>query len=569
LSEITVKQELGLSRDHAPLIQSPARSLAPLSHPYEEELPSGFERWRSELEQLSGMRLLDAMIEPLNARACVQSLPVEDLHRHLFSIGLEDAGELLKLASGEQVKALLDIDVWDDCSPSLARLDMWLGALMRADGDIMYQRMQEMDDELLAWLMQRNATAFIVEDPESFSPPDIDHFLSPQRDFCVVFPRESSDDAPVRLFVDLFMQELPQQCITFLLGSSAALTSNLEEEAYRWRSARMSDLGFIERYEALGVYAPPPADWRRSVAPERVSEEPPARRWLALVIAPDERLDAAFAALAWEESMTVMEHLGYVANRMMSADRVQLWDQEAQAKTLARLRAALHIALERLNGLDAEPEEDAALLSEHYLSHLFQLGYSEMIEAARPVWRVEAALKRGEDPSGALLDLPRLKPVADALLAPHPEGVGGAPFQTLAACELAREGALLIEDLARVSEQLRASHLLELIEGRGQATRLPESLSLGAELIAAYARSLLGHEGLGPIPKTQLSEALKALIAVEAREERHAHLISWWTDRGGATQTAPLALIEELREQLEGISLSEVDPRFVPLLWVD
>lgn len=558
-SELTA-DSTELSRLAGPLAQSSSRALEALTHPYEDELPTGFERWRSQLESLSGMRLLDAMIEPMNAKACIQSLPVEDLHRHIFAIGLDDAGQLLALASAEQFKALLDIEVWQEGLPSLTRLDHWLNTLRRADGDVMYQRMQEMDDELLSWVMQRNAVAFVVDDPESFSPPDIDHFLSPQKDLCVVFPRDSTDDAPSRLFVDLFMQEDPQQCITFLLGASGALQSNLEEEAYRWRSARMADLGFIERAEALSVYAAPPYDWRRTLHPARIHEAPPARYWLARVVAPDARLDGAFACLGWEEAMTVMEHLGYVANMMMSADRVELWDLVAQEEILKRLRAALHIALELLNGLEADPTRDAQVLADHYLINLFKLGYEQMVEAARPVWRVEKALKRGDDPSGALLDLPQLKPLAEALLGPHPRGVTEGALQTLSGCQLAQEGALLIEDLVRVSEAVKES--TSSIEGaEGCFER-----SLGATLLSAYFYDQLGLNS--PLPQVKLEEALSPLLNTAHGEPSRAFL-SWWRARGGETQTGPLALLRELREQVGNQPLNALDLRFVPLLWVE
>lgn len=567
--ELIMSESTELAPLRTSLVQHSAKALVALSHPYEDELPTGFERWRSELESLQGMKLLDAMLTPINAQACIQSLPVEDLHRHIFAIGLDDAGQLLTLASGEQIKALLDIEIWQDHLPNLARLDHWLNTLKRADGEIMYQRMQEMDDELLAWVMKCNATAFVVEDPESFSPPDIDHFLSPQKDFCVVFHRDTVEDAPSRLFVDLFMQEDPQLCITFLLGASSALRSNLEEEAYRWRASRMADLGFIERSEALKIYAAPPHDWRRTLNPTRINEVPPARYWLAQVIAPDARLDAAFACLGWEEAMTVMEHLGYVANMMMSADRIELWDQNAQKETLKRLRAALHISLELLNGSEADAQRDAHILAEHYLSNLFKLGYEQMVEAARPIWRIEKFLKRGSDLSGALLDLPQLKLLADALLGPHPKGVTEESLQTLSACHLAREGALLIEDLVRVSQQLRASDRTEMHNSELDPLDDLRELSLGAEILTAYIRSRLALNEVGPLPSNRLFEALDPLLSVTHEDKIHLDLITWWQKQGGITSTAPLVILRELKEQIGTQNLKNLDPRFVPLLWVE
>jgi hypothetical protein len=450
-------------------------------------------------------------------------------------------------------------------------MDVWLHALMRAGDDVLYRHMQAMDDELLSWVLQRNMVAFVVEDPESFSPPDQDHFMSPNRDLCVVFHREDND-APAQTFVNMYMEAEPEQCITFLLGATSALPSIIEEEAYRWRTIRMSERGFIERYEALEIYNPPSADWKRTLAPERVNDEaPPARHWLAHVVAPDARLDAAFASLSWESALMVMEHLGYVANRMMSADAVELWDEDAQAEVLVRLRAALNLALELLNGREANATRDAELFERHYLADLFKLGYERMVEAARPVWRVEAQLKRGEDLSGALADLPQLKALADGLLKAHPEGSLGGPLLTLADCELAREGAELIQDIARVAQTVHAEHLVDVLEGDavehvGSTIDAADRPSLGAELLAAYGRHLSGVKGYGPLPQEHLSPFLTRVLSPELSDV--SALATWWLDHGGQLKATPLALINELKEQVGSVPVEEIDPRFVPLLWV-
>ena len=103
-------------------------------------LPTGFERWRSELSALSGMDLLDALTAPNNAAACIQPLPLEDLHHFLFEVGLEDAEGVLALASSEQVQGLLDLELWQQSELSLARLDVWMFALLRAGKDVLYKR---------------------------------------------------------------------------------------------------------------------------------------------------------------------------------------------------------------------------------------------------------------------------------------------------------------------------------------------------------------------------------------------------------------------------------------------
>ena len=352
-------------------------------------LPTNFERWRSSLEKISGMELLNALTQPQNAEVCIQFLPVEDLHRYLFSIGLEDSEMILALASKEQVQGILDMELWDRAELNLTRVDIWQHALLRSGPEVLYEHMLALDDEMLAWVLKANTYTEVIDDPETFTGSDIDHILTPDRRLCIYFPRAEDVDLPTKVFVNQLMQDNPTLCIRFLLGSTAALRSHLEEEAYRWRTVRMSERGFIDFYDAIQVYCAPPSDWKRAFPPSRIFEDqPPAKLWLARVIATEQRLDEAFAALSWEHALTLAELLGYVANMMLSADRVQLWDEEAKEQTLRRLRAGLTLALELLNGPEADSQRDAEILSKHHLNYLFRLGYERMVSVARPVWRV-------------------------------------------------------------------------------------------------------------------------------------------------------------------------------------
>ncbi len=610
-------------------------SLSPLQGLDQRLLPTGFEQWRSELDYLSGVKLLDALTEPINAAACIQTLPVEDLHRYLYEVGLEDAESVLALASGEQVRVLLDIEVWDRSDLLPKRLDAWLFALLRAGKDVLYKRVLDLDDSLLAWVIKTNAYAFVIEDPDDFDPPDAEHFLTPDRRLCVVFPRsvdhlidlEVSDlgqdsereltaamdpndpmggrvkaqaapleggakDLPARIFIDMLMQERPELCIHLLLASTAALSTQLNEDAYRWRAARMSDLGFIDYYEAREIYTPPPHDWRRTLPPERIDEQrPPAKTWLAKIVATDLRLDRAFAALSWDDALIVAEQLGYVANMTLSADRIPLWDRALQGQTLQRLQAGLTIALEILNGAEARPNIDADTLAKHHLNHLFRLGYEQMINAARPVWRVERALRRGDDPVGALEGLPHLKTWADGLLGDHPEGRGESgvvtPLRSLSDCKVASEGALIIEDLVQVARPLYSAILGEVIKAdSAESLAYRGRVSIGPLLISAYFLQVVsGDKDSSPRPLTddevfslhrrcfvsssEMSEDQEEGVSLYAPLHEHVkrEIMMWWTERGGQTKTAPLAILRELREQMAGVHPNDIDRRFIPLIW--
>ena len=98
--------------------------------------PTPVHTWRARLSKArSGQQVLDALIEPHDAARLVPTLPVDDLHHATHRIGLSDAEGVLALATGEQVRGLLDTDIWSRDTLSLDRLDPWLTALMRTCDD--------------------------------------------------------------------------------------------------------------------------------------------------------------------------------------------------------------------------------------------------------------------------------------------------------------------------------------------------------------------------------------------------------------------------------------------------
>jgi hypothetical protein len=553
---------------HNGTLQRVSQSAAPLLGLDTQQFPSGFEKWRSSLDHLHGMQLLDALTEPNNATACIQTLPTADLHRYLFDIGLEDSDRLLALTSSEQVRQLLDIEVWNKSELSIQRVDLWLHTLMRAGHDVLYQRMLDLDDQVLTWIVKQNTYAFVVEDPESFDPPDVEHVMAAEQRLCICFPREDAIDLPSKVFLDRCMRDTPEFCIYLLLASDAALNSQLEEEAYHWRSIRMSELGFIDYYEALAIYADPPGDWQRALPPQRIFEDDvPSKTWLIQVIGSSQRLDRAFAALSWSEALIVTELVGYVANMMMSADRIELWDDQAKEQILHRLRAGLHLALEILNGAEAHAESDAKILSQHHLNYLFRLGYQAMVKSVAPIRRVKDHLVIGDDLVGALSDLPHLKPWAQALLSKHPHTLNGQPLYTQAECTLALQTSQLIEDLYHVSVKRQQgwslethAYLIELIKD--------QQIGLGAQHIAALAKDFMDLKQDGPIPKDCLSEFhILCFADGKLRSEIREYAIKWWTNEGGKQPLAILALLKELSEQMAHLDAQQINAQFVSIVW--
>jgi len=97
-------------------------------------------------------RLLD---EPGLVRA-VQTLPPPALLRLIDHIGLEDAGELVALATTEQLERMFDEDLWRPSAPGAderfdpARFALWLEVMLEAGEAFAADTLADLDEELLA-----------------------------------------------------------------------------------------------------------------------------------------------------------------------------------------------------------------------------------------------------------------------------------------------------------------------------------------------------------------------------------------------------------------------------------
>ncbi len=370
--------------------------------------------------------------------------------------------------------------------------------------------------------------------------------MTPDGRLVIYFPDSAERDLPVKLLLDGLMRTNTTLCVDLLVHSAAALDTNLQEQAYRWRSGRMADRGYVDYYEALVVYTPPRA--RTTPHPSK-RVEGPSRRWLAPVVEPEMRLADAFSALPTAALDGVHASLGYLANMAFSADRVEAWDLDAQGEVLRRVRAGLVLGLDALAGDDASPEADAEVLASGPLSVVFRTGYARMLDAAAPLRSVRSVLRIGPDAVGAV-DLPALRPWAEALTGRHPTRLDGSPLTTAADLADARDAAESIAALARAAGDER-----------------PTERGLGTWLTTWLARDLVGLDGPGTLPPERLEDAHRALFADGAlRPEAADAAHGWWLRIDGGSPAALEAVLEAATDAMAGISADSLEPRFLPLL---
>ncbi len=516
--------------------------------------PTEFTDWQTSLDSArGGATLLDRILSPHDSATLVPKLSVDDLFGYIRRIGLQDAEGVLALASGTQVQGMLDTDGWSRDELQLERLDPWLNALMRAGPEVLGERILDLDDSMVTQLLLSSVKVYVIDEPEDFNAPDVEHVLTPDGRLCICFPESAPRDLPIKIFLDWLVQMKPIYCMNLLVFSAAALESNLVEDAYRWRSARMADRGYVDYYDALKIYVPATKQQIANLTAEQVSLGPVVRHWLAPLSSGSQRLEAALSVVDSDALDHVQSSLAYAMNMALSADRVELWDEEHQEESLQRVRSGLVLGLDAINGPDASPEMDAQTLGSVPVSLIFRVGYGRVLDAAGAA-RSSSIVRnlRGESGRVGGVDIPHLRPWAEWLTARHPAMPGGDTPSTSGQLNEMTSNAVRLADLARVSGADR-----DIDVGIAQL------------VLTRFVGAMLGLQSDGPLPLDQLVNAHAVLIEdgqVPDSTRDAAYL--WWLEQGGRQRETVDLLLGEVTEQLGGISQGALEARHIPLLWI-
>ena len=121
--------------------------------------------------------------------------------------------------------------------------------------------------------------------------------------------------------------------------------SNLEEDAYRWRTGRMADRGYVDYYDALRIYVPATTQQAKNAHASISDDQPVVVHWIAPLSHGASRLENALAAVNHESLDAVQSSLALAINMALSADRVELWDEEHQKELFSVFRQAFYSAL--------------------------------------------------------------------------------------------------------------------------------------------------------------------------------------------------------------------------------
>lgn len=338
------------------------------------------------LTDLAPKHRVDAMLEEVDGRALVQSLPAEDVYATIIDVGLADSTEIVQLSTPDQFRTYVDLAAWQKDRVDPIEVLHWLRAARGDEADDFLQKVEALDIEVLELVFKKLVVVHDLEENPDVNPGGVT-VETPEGKFLLEFTLEGVDEAALRRLVMDLMAKGPFELSRFLEAVRWELTTELEETAFQFRAARLADLGFPPLDEAVRVFA-----W---VDPDKVAAGPARTQALS----PGGRVDyvaAAFAGLDPVERANLETEVRYLVNCVLVAEGAEPGDPPALRRASEQARDYLDLGLEHLTG--GEPGQAAEIVRERALRFLFQVGFSLTLKLKRLAERLasEAHMKFGE-----------------------------------------------------------------------------------------------------------------------------------------------------------------------------
>jgi Family of unknown function (DUF6178) len=121
----------------------------------------------------SSRKLLARVLETPELGAQIQSLPGPVLGKLIDHVGLEDAGELVALATTEQLSQIFDEDLWQSAQPGederfdAERFLLWLEVMLEAGDRFVAARLADLPQELVTLAFHRHLLVVSLDDLQS------------------------------------------------------------------------------------------------------------------------------------------------------------------------------------------------------------------------------------------------------------------------------------------------------------------------------------------------------------------------------------------------------------------
>jgi hypothetical protein len=538
--------------------------------------PSPLARIRAELAGPRGHRRVDALLSAPDPAAAVASLSPVEVYELVHEVGFDETAEIIGLATPDQVRGCLDIEVWDRDRPITEQLKPWLATILDAGYEKVGQVWWGLDPELRALYLQRNAEIFDHNLGEEVrEDDDRPIFQTVDRFFTLIFLGDEENQRLTQALIEDLYRADDALARHTLMAARSEPAADLEEQAYRWRAGRMADLGFVDFYDALDLFQPLDPDQvhigegTEERFPAAIDGDGAPPRNLPSVIA-EQVVSRSFLAraldrMAPDQAERIEQAILVLVNKVMSAARVKPGESEALRRGAHYATATVSLGLETIARGDVDRAAQA--LSTVSLTRLHRAGYTVAVKLAR--------LAQTLAPRAHTAGLPATA-VINALTAPRPwlaravdipSAPGVRPFESQADVRKAAE------ILARLALRIAIGESLGVnLIAMGQAPEPRPALDDHARtaMVRVMAGGAFSGEALtaDELVRFRKEAMTGGELTDDARERGEAAVRERLAELqvGIGKEQLPLLVAEwlgDLERQLGPIAGDDIDPRFV------
>lgn len=298
----------------------------------------------------------DALLDREDVADAVSKLPPQQFCFLVQERGVDDAVELLRHASSEQIQASFDLIGWHKDQIVPAPVFSWLQTLLELGSEKIGSLFEACDHEWVVCLLHPHARVYDATQEDDLPEPQGTPYHTPDRMFFVDILSEEHVVLLTRLLDALYSFDLTL-ARRVLLGVMWDHGPETEETAYRFHQGRMADMGYLPPDEARAIYRS--VDPRTvqigegsAPSPEQVWFPAGEQTWLMPASWADglasefSLLSQALAQLDMARQRVASQNVLYLINHALAADDIPLVEEAAARAVVRRTLGYLTLGLE-------------------------------------------------------------------------------------------------------------------------------------------------------------------------------------------------------------------------------
>ncbi len=359
----------------------------------------------------SGTLRQELIIASPHAETLVRALPEPEVYVTLKEIGIPDAHPLLSLMTPAQIQYVADLEVWKKGTLEPARVIDFLEHLYACGEDTFARWIETTDPELIVRILHEYGS---VDKFDMFKDPTEQtetYYSGISYDgYYFFYPKVEALRPLFDALLRITSTRNPSLYATLLESAYQDLSTEVEEEAAKYRNARLAEKGIPPFDEACEIYRYLSDEEFFSCALTVPSPDPHAIpspllypvRWLSK----DSMIREVMRVLEDGPHVDrIRFELASLANKVVIADGLDVTSVEVLKAALGKVAGYIGIALSYLSG--GNTKDAAAWMARTWAHFLFRLGYSQIVKLVRRARRLAPSVSfRWIDRTIYLLDTP-------------------------------------------------------------------------------------------------------------------------------------------------------------------